>query len=328
MTQAVRDFDPRAVPAGTVVRVHKAFGTQPEGTPATYPVIVIAGEQPGPTAVLVAGVHGDEYEGPQALLALADEVRPAHLRGRLVIIPVAHLAAFAAGLRASPVDGANLARIFPGDPAGTITYRLAHDLFETVVRGADFLVDLHSGGVAYAFVQVAGWYPESARVTAEVAAGSFALARDLGLPWLWRLPARDGVLSHEAVKAGVPATGAEAGGRGGCRAEDVSAYLAGIRRILARRDMIEAPYLPELPTATIFLDGDLDPSPAAGLFEPLAALGSRVRAGEAVARVRSPMGDVLAELTAAREGIVMAMRHLRTVREGEGAVCVARELPL
>ena len=51
-------------------------------------------------------------------------------RGRLRLVPVAHEAAHVASLRSSPIDGRNLARTFPGDPAGEPTERLAAALRE------------------------------------------------------------------------------------------------------------------------------------------------------------------------------------------------------
>jgi predicted deacylase len=314
LPEARAGFDPLEVPAGTVARVRKLVGFAPDGAPVAYPLIVVAGAEPGPTAALVAGIHGDEYEGPRALWSVLEALDPARLRGRVVVVPVAHQAAFVAATRPSPVDGVNLARIFPGDPEGTITQRLAHDLFETVVRRADFLVDLHSGGVRLAFLPVAGWYE------GPLAERSRALATDLGLDHLWRLPPRDGVLSYEAVKAGVAATGAEAGGRGGCLDGDWRAYRDGVLRILARRGMTEA--APEAPrTYETYLDGDFALAPTSGFIEVMAPLGANVTAGQPLARIRSTFGDTMVEMNAAADGLVMAIRHLRTIHAGEWATC-------
>ena len=41
----------------------------------------------GPTALLVAGVHGDEYEGPIALSELIRQLDPKEIRGRLIVLP-------------------------------------------------------------------------------------------------------------------------------------------------------------------------------------------------------------------------------------------------
>ena len=47
----------------------------------------------GPTVLLVAGTHGDEYEGQVAALRLIQELEPEQLSGRVTIIPVLSTAA-------------------------------------------------------------------------------------------------------------------------------------------------------------------------------------------------------------------------------------------
>ncbi|MGO4832496.1 succinylglutamate desuccinylase/aspartoacylase family protein, partial [Rhizobiaceae sp. 2RAB30] len=58
----------------------------------------------GPTALLMAGSHGDEYEGQVALAALAREIDPADVRGRIIILPGLNAPAVEAGRRVSPLD--------------------------------------------------------------------------------------------------------------------------------------------------------------------------------------------------------------------------------
>ena len=98
---------------------------------------------PGPRVVVLGGVHGDETEGVLAASRLTREV-DALARGILDVVPVCHEVAFAADSRTSPLDGGNLARVFPGDAAGSPTERLAHHLTRDVLQGADLLVDLHT----------------------------------------------------------------------------------------------------------------------------------------------------------------------------------------
>jgi uncharacterized protein len=327
-TDPVEELDPFAVIAGTVRRAMVPFAIAPDGTPSTYPLIAIAGTRPGPTAALVGGIHGDEFEGPSALWRLAAALDPAQLAGRVLIVPLAHGAAFAAGSRTSPVDGQNLARIFPGDAGGTPSLRLAHDLFARVVARADFLVDCHSGGMRLAFLPVAGFYGEQPDITSEVAAGSLALAKEMGLPQLWRLPGRAGVLSFEAMRRGIPAAGCEIGGRGGLLAADSDRYLQGLRRVLAKRGLIAAPALPAAPAYRSCLEGDWALAPVGGFIDNHVELGERVTAGALLATITSPLGTTFARLTAAAEGIVMGVRHLRSIQAGEWATCVVTEAAL
>lgn len=81
----------------------------------TLPVHVFQAEQPGPTAIIQAGIHGDEVAGVHALSELLEE-GPRPIRGRLLVIPVMNPAAYRARQRAAP-GGLDLNRCFPGDPA-------------------------------------------------------------------------------------------------------------------------------------------------------------------------------------------------------------------
>lgn len=79
---------------------------------------VFEAAEPGPTALVQAGIHGDEIAGVHALEELIEEeIRPQ--RGRLLIVPVMNPAAYRARQRVSPARGdwagLDLNRQFPGD---------------------------------------------------------------------------------------------------------------------------------------------------------------------------------------------------------------------
>lgn len=99
----------------------------------TVPIHVFDAAEPGPVALIQAGIHGDEIAGVHALEELLEEgLRPA--RGRLMIVPTMNRAAYRARLRAAP-GGLDLNRQFPGDAdAPELERRLARtfmDLVET-----------------------------------------------------------------------------------------------------------------------------------------------------------------------------------------------------
>ena len=109
------------------------------------PICVIRNGE-GPTAVLMAGNHGDEYEGPIALGELIRDLDPRVVSGRLIILPALNLPAVLAGQRTSPVDGLNLNRTFPGDPHGTLTQQITAYVTDVIYPLGDAMIDLHSGG--------------------------------------------------------------------------------------------------------------------------------------------------------------------------------------
>ena len=106
----------------------------------------------GPTVLFTAGSHGDEYEGPIALMNLARALDPARLTGRVLLVPAVNLPAVRVATRLSPIDGRNMNRVFPGNRDGTVTEVIADYVFRTLVPLADVVVDLHSGGKTLSFV--------------------------------------------------------------------------------------------------------------------------------------------------------------------------------
>ncbi len=51
----------------------------------------------GPTVMLTAGVHGDEYEGQIALRALAHKIPVAEVTGRIILLPAFNTPSMATG---------------------------------------------------------------------------------------------------------------------------------------------------------------------------------------------------------------------------------------
>ncbi len=81
---------------------------------------LIAGKEDGATLSITAGMHATEYVGIVVAHELAGKIEPAKLRGNLIIAPLVNTYGVdALSLRINPIDGANLNRIFPGDPKGT-----------------------------------------------------------------------------------------------------------------------------------------------------------------------------------------------------------------
>jgi len=275
------------------------------------------GSQAGKQALVIAGIHGDEYEGPAAIAEFVSRVDPARLCGSLTAVPVANPPAFHAGTRTNP-DGMNLARCFPGNPNGCATERLAAALFSRLVPGTDYLIDLHSGGVEYLFLPVAGFYGDPSPQNR-----SFAAARQFGLRALWRLPETNGVLSWEASKHGVVAIGNEYSGAGQLSVEGVAEYRQGIMQCLTAWGMYEAEL--SAPARQQLLFGDWRLAGSTGLFRSHVSLGQRVAQGQLLAATMSSRDTVLEEFVAASDGIVGGLRSKAFIRESNWAVLVLKE---
>ena len=193
-------------------------GTSSYGVELGIPLIVVNGAEDGPVLCVDAGVHGDEYDGQEAVRRVVAEVDPATLRGTLVGIPCMNTPAFEAAARTSGLDHLNLNRIFPGDADGSYSLRLAAAFVEQVVPAIDALVDLHTGGTfgeIAPLVILQGGYEELAT--------DMALAA--GHELVWKGGKWGGTVRHPTLAAGKPAITIEAGG-GTYREENVALHIA------------------------------------------------------------------------------------------------------
>src|ERR1700730_3771485 len=63
------------------------------GRELKIPVMVARGHRPGPVFLVVAGVHGDEFEGMEAICRVYEALEPDRMSGMFVGIPVCNMLA-------------------------------------------------------------------------------------------------------------------------------------------------------------------------------------------------------------------------------------------
>ena len=242
------------------------------------PIAVLGGAR-GPTLLISAGVHGDEYEGQIVLRRLLREIDPAWLTGRLILLPALNLPAVRVARRCSPIDGANMNRAFPGDPDGGPTAQIAHYVERELLPLCQAALDLHSGGTASEYLPCAYVYAGGPLAEAKTRlAHAFAapLAVVIGTT------AETRSLSAACERAGVPMIAAELGG--GARVDTAALAVAddGARAVLRHLGMLPAePGDGARRTRFVMVPGRAHflMCPIGGLFEPLLDLGAKVEAG-------------------------------------------------
>ncbi|MDB2325209.1 succinylglutamate desuccinylase/aspartoacylase family protein [Alphaproteobacteria bacterium] len=251
------------------------------------PIACIIGEA-GPTALLIAGVHGDEFEGPVALSQLIAEIEADQIVGRLIILPAFNCPAVLASERISPLDGRNMNRAFPGDPDGGPTDMLADFLVSVLLPEADLVIDLHAGGKASVFATSA---LASRSADKNLMQANLDLAKAFGAPLIWLLGAFNDTrsLNAAALNAGVPMIAAELGGGGGTDPVQVSKAVLGVKRCLAHAGIINE-VLPKAPPSMLVetrSSADNIYAPVTGLVDRQFAAGDVVKAGQLAGYVRS-----------------------------------------
>lgn len=314
-----RDFDIAQISRPGKQSGWLAVAPRADGGTWRLPLLTVAGRESGPTLVVTAAVHGDEYEGVEAIPRVYHQVAPAALRGTLVLVLVCNIPAYEAATRSSPVDDLNLARVFPGTADGTLTQRIAYWIGERLLKIADFYIDLHSGGIAYDIPTLIGYVHDEG----DLGRRSLAAAQVFGAPVLWGhpLPLPPGRTISTTTDLGVPSLYTEAPGAGRARPDDVDCFATGVLNVMKHLDMLDGDPQPRPMTHHLVGDGNLDTvlsAPLAGYFRADVELLDEVVAGQRLGTLRDLFGAVVAQVTADRDGVVIMLRGMHRVHVGDG----------
>ncbi len=280
----------------------------------------------GPTALFTGGNHGDEYEGPVALLDMALNLEPSEISGRVILLPMMNYPAVRGGRRTSPIDGGNLNRLFPGKADGTITQKIADYVTMTLLPLADVIADLHSGGKTLEFVPYAASHrlPQDPELEARCTAAMQAFNAPYSMIML-ELDAV-GMLDTEAEARGKTFITTELGGGGSTTPQTVAVAKRGLRNILRHAGVLpgtvamEASVQLDMPDERCFVTSE-----HAGMLEFMVDLGANVSEGDIIARVydldRSGWRPV--EYTAYRDGVVAGRHYPGLVQSGDTLAIIA-----
>lgn len=306
------DFDKHGKQVGFVDIPHSPHE---DAWGATRIPLAVISNGSGPTVILQAGNHGDEYEGPITLGELIREIDPGQVNGRIIFLPAINTPAVDAGRRTSPVDGLNLNRTFPGDPAGTITQQISAYVSNVIMPLGDAFVDLHSGGSSLNILPSAIIEPAAdpalrrRNVDAVLAFGAplTVVIDNLGEPR---------TSTATAVRAGLVTIGTEMAGAGTVSLDALDICRRGVRNVLAHFAVLDPATAspPARPDAILRIPGHNGYvlATTAGVFEPFHALGARVEAGQAAGRIHN---------------LVDPSRTPETVHYGAGGIVYGRRQP-
>lgn len=296
-----------------------------EGT--RVPVTVVHGREPGPVLGLVAGTHGYEYPPILALQNVREEVDPRSLAGTLILVHVANMPSFLGRtIYYSPIDGKNLNRVFPGDPNGTVSQRIAHVLTREVIEPSDVVLDMHAGDGnedlrPYLYMPVTGDDATDRRIR-ELAL-AFGLdhvvvdeAREVD-------PRQSRYVDHTAISRGVPAITTETGKLGSADGRWVALAEEGVWGVMAHLGMVDRE--PKRTEGVVWLgEYEVITSPATGLFRPAVRPGYAVAEGTLLGTLVDFFGEPVAEVRAPFPGVVNYVVGTPPISEGEPLAMVSR----
>jgi uncharacterized protein len=302
----------------------------PEGSDgATFiPVTVIHGRQAGKVLAMVAGVHGFEFASILAAERLAERVDPATLAGTLVIVRIANINGFEGrSPNVNPVDRNNLNRVFPGNPQGSQTERIADLIAREVVARSDFLMDVHSGDGAEFLEAFVGAYGGPLATDFPLA---LAVARGFGFPNIVRYAMNTQTqidtgrsLNRQGVAMGKPTILVEIGQNGSREEAHVAAIIAGVENALSILGLSGRPVATMPPALRLFEGSTSLGAGSAGVYHPIDPRPRMLAKGELVGIIRDYTGKEVERLHSPVDGYALYGITGPPVEAGDAVVTIA-----
>ena len=306
--------------------------TNTSGWRTQYIPITVIKNGSGPTALLFGGNHGDEYEGPVALMKLARTLRPEQIQGRVIMVPMLNRPAIEAGTRLSPIDGKNMNRAFPGERNSTITSIIAHYVTQALFPLADLVIDIHSGGRSAHMLASVNMHhvPDKEQMTSMINAG---LAWGAPYVFIYRDVGGEGLLPGYAEKLGKVTLGTEIGSAAQFGAKMVSIAENGVKNVLRHVEILAGqPDTPDAPAQVVGATelGDYIMAPVSGIFEPFFELGDDIEVGQAIGQIHSieePYREP-SPVAATTGGMLMSRRAFPLTQQGDCVATLVRPFAL
>jgi len=296
-----------------------------DGPDTQIPVTLIRGRKPGPVLALMAGIHGCEYVSILALQRVNQKLEPEELSGSVILVLVAHMQSF---LRRTayynPVDWNNLNRMFPGDPNGSMSQRIAYQITTQVIDQCDVLIDNHGGDenedlAPFIFCSEIG--------DPEVDNKMLSMAEIYGIKIIHSTKiSRDSpslYASNTAAVRGKPAITPESGRMGTTPEEDIDRIVSGSYNVMKYLKMITGK--PENQVKPLWIKEYITlRSEHTGIYYAKVQSEERVVKGQLLGIVTDFFGNTIQEARAPFDGMMMYVVGTPPISKGEALGAVVR----
>lgn len=283
-----------------------------------WPYFAVVGAHDGPTFLLTAGIHAAEYTGILAAIRLGRALRPADVRGTIVVLPLLNRPGFFERcVYVNPEDGENLNRIFPGRADGPWSERFAHHLLNGIVVKCDYTLDLHAGDM---IEDLEPFVIFSQTGNPEVDAKTRRMIDSYGgVRWATRaVPTgeRPGMLYAAAAERGVPAMIAESGRCGLVEEEAIARHVDGVRNIWRTIGLLADAPARVVDPPRVLSRFEWLRSEHQGIFECSVRVSDPVHSGQSLGQMVDLLGNRLAEVTSPADGVVLFTVTSPAIKQG------------
>ncbi|MCD8019867.1 MAG: succinylglutamate desuccinylase/aspartoacylase family protein [Clostridiales bacterium] len=286
-------------------------------TDEALPTTIIYGKEEGETVLITGGIHNAEYVGIECVTGLARDLRPEDVKGILILVNIVNINGFRARtVSVSKEDGKNLNRVFPGNPEGTFTDKLAYFMEKELFSRADYYIDVHNGDW---FEDLTPYIYCAGNAKPEVAAKAEAMAKEADVRFYIKSNGSTGAYNYAGI-IGVPSVLLERGGKGIWTSEEVQASQKDVRNILRCLGVLTTPKemqyrIPNYMSHAHYLD-----SHSEGCWFPARDAGDTVMKGELIGYLKDYFGNIIEEIRMDEDGVILYQTISYSVPKGSPLV--------
>ena len=275
------------------------------------PMIAVAGKTSGPTLCVIAGSHPCEISSVEAAIRVTKVVKPEQLKGLLISLPILNTP----GLQSRtpylcPLDGQNVNRVFPGNPEGTASQRIAHKAF-SVIKESNCVIDLHGGDTPEEHVDIVYAPDQGDSKALEV---SKELTQRFQAEYA-EIHGVAGSVCTEACKVGVPALVVEGGELGRLDQHSIDWLVNGIVNVMKYLKMLPGESIirkPEIIGERVWVR-----APCSGILIREVKAGHRVTKGQTLGKINNFYGDEIRSIQSPTNGVIMMSFPVPAVNTGD-----------
>ena len=289
-------------------------GTLPSGTKIMIKANVFRAEEPGPCALVLGGVHGDEINGVEIVRrSLEENLFEGLLKGTVVAIPLLNIYGFINFSREVP-DGKDVNRSFPGNSTGSLASRVARALTRDILPVVDFGMDFHTGGASRYN------YPQIRYSKTDTKAQS--LGKAFAPPFLIQKPLITKSLRKVAKDMKIPIIVYEGGESVRLDGFSISKGYEGMKRVFKSQGML-ADAIPANHKVILISKTGWVRAPRSGLFEWTRSSGAFIDKGESLGHIKDPYGTKAIKVIATRAGYIIGHNNASVVNQGDALFHIA-----
>ncbi|MDH7446166.1 succinylglutamate desuccinylase/aspartoacylase family protein [Aquimarina sp. 2201CG14-23] len=306
------------IPLGASKQINFNIAKLYTSTKVEIPIIIERSNEPGPTVLITAGIHGDEINGVEVVRQIIAKKINKPAKGTIICIPVLNVFGFLSMNRFFP-DGRDLNRVFPGTKNGSLASRFAYQFVNEILPIADFCLDFHTGGSSRFNAPHIRVDPKNEKL--------IGLAKIFNTSFILLSKNLDGSYRYACAKKEVDILLFEGGKSQNSNRDIAVEGVLGTMRILNHLEMLKSDFtIPNKDEASIIIKKSFwMRAKYSGLLHIKIPIGKYVEKGEILATITDPYGKMRHVVKATNAGYIINVNEAPIVYKGDAIFRITKE---